>query len=107
MQLKTEVQLNKNVGIIALPEPYSELPEGSTVIVSGFGKSTYQGPVSQVLKKLVTITTSTENCQAHQAGVIQQTNICATRGQGYGTCAVSCDSSLANQNRLFIHCSQV
>ncbi|OXU29210.1 hypothetical protein TSAR_006593 [Trichomalopsis sarcophagae] len=102
IHLKTEVRLNKNVGIIALPEPYSELDEGTTVIVSGFGKSVFEGPISQVLKKLVTKTTSIRRCQAYQGAILQKTNICASRGQGYGTCAGDSGGPMVDANKKTI-----
>ena len=90
--MKKPIQLSEYVKPINLPKYKEELPEGSTVIVTGFG-TTSNNTLSPNLKKLVTRTFSNYKCNIYfkhlvRRNVLPTHHICAERRRGDGTCTV-------------------
>uniref|UniRef100_A0ABD2VU28 Peptidase S1 domain-containing protein n=1 Tax=Trichogramma kaykai TaxID=54128 RepID=A0ABD2VU28_9HYME len=89
VQLQKPVELSDYVKPIHLPEYRAELPEGSKVIVTGFG-TTISNDLSPVLKKLVTETFSNTKCGNYFLRLtgrrVMTSQICAEKKRGDGTC---------------------
>ncbi|KAL7286363.1 hypothetical protein TKK_0019319 [Trichogramma kaykai] len=106
VQLQKPVELSDYVKPIHLPEYRAELPEGSKVIVTGFG-TTISNDLSPVLKKLVTETFSNTKCGNYFLRLtgrrVMTSQICAEKKRGDGTCTGDSGGALVDLDKTTIY----
>ncbi|KAJ8664874.1 hypothetical protein QAD02_006536 [Eretmocerus hayati] len=102
--LRTPVQISKDVRPVELPEPNFRVPDGSRVLVSGYGGSEVNTPVSKILKKAELYVLSHNDCNEFYSEKFRKTvlssHICTMRGPGHGTCQGDSGGPLAWNNKI-------
>ncbi|XP_023313556.1 vitellin-degrading protease-like [Trichogramma pretiosum] len=80
IQLARPVAFGPTVQPINLPAvAYSEVADGTPVIVSGFGSSRYRARPSMVLKQMLTYVMPRDACQARYRKIILSSHLCTHR----------------------------
>lgn len=85
--MKVPIQESALVGTIALPNPMEEIPEHTSLIVTGFGSSSVNGPLSKTLKKMRMFVVSTSNCSKYWPTLdLLPSQMCAALSPKNGVC---------------------